>query len=108
MKKEELVFVDIDGVLCKNTWGNYENAAPIKKNIKLINKIYEDGNTIIIWTSRGTLTGIDWCDLTKKQLSDWKVEYHELRFNKPYYDFFIEDRAGSIDDYLRRKKCTQK
>jgi len=36
------------------------------------------------------------------------VEYHELRFNKPYYDFFIEDRAGSIQDYLRKKKCTQK
>ena len=43
---------DIDGVICTNTWGNYEKAEPILKNIKKINNLYEAGNTIILFTAR--------------------------------------------------------
>lgn len=93
----KVIVVDIDGVLCTNTWGEYKNALPIKENIEKINKLYS-GNKIILWTSRGTVTKIDWSDLTKRQLADWGVKYHELWFSKPYYDMFIDDRAVNIGD----------
>ena len=30
------IVVDIDGVLCNNTWGKYDKARPIQKNIDII------------------------------------------------------------------------
>ena len=45
------------------------------------------------WTARGSGTGIDWYDVTKKQLKSWGVKHHELRLGKPVYDLFIDDKA---------------
>ena len=44
---------DIDGTICTNTNGNYENADPFLKRIKKVNDLYEDGNKIIFMTARG-------------------------------------------------------
>lgn len=46
-----------------------------------------------MWTARGAKSGIDWHDITKKQLNDWGVKYHNLRLDKPAYDLFIDDKA---------------
>jgi histidinol phosphatase-like enzyme len=93
-----LIYIDVDGVLCNNTYGLYEKAIPMKKNIKKINKLYNKGNQIIIWTARGSTSGIDWSELTKKQLKEWGVKYHELLDDKPSYDLIIEDRCINIKD----------
>ena len=93
-----LIYVDIDGTICDSSNG-YENAIPIKKNIDTINKLYDNGNVIVYWTSRGRKTGIDWSELTKKQLLDWGCLYHELSMNdKPSYDLLIDDKAINIDN----------
>ena len=42
---------DLDGVICNNTYGKYSEAKPYKKAIK-INLLYDQGNIIIIFTSR--------------------------------------------------------
>lgn len=88
-----VAFVDIDGVLCTNTYGDYKNAVPIYKNIKKFNKKYDNGDTIILWTARGTTTGIDWRKITEKQMDEWGIKYHELRFGKPQYDEIWDDKA---------------
>lgn len=44
---------------------------PIKENIDKINRLYDDGNTIVYWTACGSRTQINWYDLTKKQLNEW-------------------------------------
>lgn len=88
-----IYYVDIDGTICSNTDGEYEKAQPYYENIKKINKLYEKGYTIIYWTARGTKTGIDWSELTKKQFIDWGVKFTELKFSKPVYDLFICDKA---------------
>ena len=94
-----IYIVDIDGVICTIVSnGYYEKAEPIKGNIAKINKLYDDGNYIILWTARGDTTKIDWQDLTRKQLEEWGVEWHELRFNKPHYDVWIDDKAVRIED----------
>lgn len=88
--------VDIDGIICTNTNGDYEYARPLPDNIAKVNALYDAGHDIILWTSRGATTGIDWEQLTREQLSHWQVKYHEVRFGKPHYDAWIDDKAVQL------------
>ena len=97
MKK--IIYVDIDETICKSPESrNYFEAKPIKPNIDKINKFYDDGNTIVYWTSRGSRKQIDWYVLTKQQLEAWGAKHHELRVDKPYYDLFIDDKTLRIEE----------
>ena len=88
-----IAFVDIDETICISPEDrDYTKAEPIKKNIKKINKKYDNGDTIVYWTARGTGSGIDWREVTEKQFESWGVKYHDLRFGKPIYDLFIDDK----------------
>ena len=91
-----VIFVDIDGTIC-HTEGGYPNAVPIESAIHKINRLYEKGHKIIYWTARGGTTGIDWTELTKKQLNDWGCFYHELRLDKPSYDCILDDKAVKMN-----------
>lgn len=91
-----IYFFDIDGVVC--TWekdGEYQNALPYPDRIAYINKLARK-HDIIFFTSRGTLTGKDWREVTEKQFKEWKLKYDDIIFQKPYYDVYIDDKA--IDD----------
>ena len=46
-----------------------------------------------MWTARGTLTNINYFELTDNQLKKWGVKFNELRMGKPAYDLFIDDKA---------------
>ncbi len=96
-----IIYVDIDGTICTNTDMAYKEAKPMRENIKKINALYDEGHTIIYWTARGSVTKIDWLELTKKQLKKWRVKYHDLRVKKPHYDLFICDKAINSEDYFR-------
>jgi len=91
---------DLDGTLCTNTEGEYESAIPFPERISKVNALYEEGSSILIYTARGTVTGIDWRPLTEKQLAEWGVKYHELRLGKPFADVYIDDRAMSDGDFF--------
>jgi hypothetical protein len=85
---------DLDGTLCTNTDGKYETATPFYDRIEIVNKLFNDGNTIIIDTARGSTTKIDWFEVTKNQLHDWGVMYNELRVGvKLNADIFIDDKG---------------
>lgn len=85
---------DLDGTLCTNTYGNYDFADPFIERIQMVNKLYDEGHTIIIDTARGSETKIDWFGLTKKQLLQWGVKYHDLHVGKKLqYDIIIDDKA---------------
>ena len=95
-----IIFIDIDKTICYTPDnGEYSQSTPIHKNIKKANDLYDKGNTIIYWTARGIVTGINWQQLTKKQLKDWGVKFNEIRFDKPYYDVFIDDKAMNVKDW---------
>ena len=48
---------DIDGTICSTVNdGDYTKAEPFHDRILKINKLYEDGNTIIFNTARGFVT----------------------------------------------------
>lgn len=85
--------IDIDGTICTNTNGGYRYAHPYPLRIAYVNKLYDEGNTIIYWTARGANSGIDWTELTKTQLDSWGCKYHEIRMGKPSYDIWVDDKA---------------
>ena len=95
-----VIYVDIDETICETPEPrNYLNAKPIMENIEKINKLYDEGNPIVYWTSRGSRKQIDWYDLTLKQLNLWGVKFNELRVDKPYYDLFIDDKNMNSKDW---------
>jgi len=95
-----IVYIDIDETICETPKSrDYTKAIPLQENIEKANKLFEEGNTIIYWTARGTGTGIDWSDLTHSQLIMWGVRYHDLKLGKPVYDLFIDDKNMNTRDW---------
>jgi len=100
--KKKRIAVDLDGTLTKqgkfnNIWDitpmqlieYYENVEPNKDMIELVNKLYDKGYTIYIFTSRS--------NLYQRQTKDWmdknNIKHHYFITDKPYYDVFIDDKA---------------
>lgn len=83
------IICDIDGVLCTNKESNYEHAAPKYGAIEEINRQYESGHIIILWTGRHW----DKLELTQLQLQKWGVKHHSLVMAKPYGDIYIDDKS---------------
>lgn len=94
---------DIDGTLCSNTFGDYELAVPFPEVIRRVNKLHEAGHRILLFTARGTTTGIDWRELTERQMAEWGVRYDELILGKPQADVYIDDRGLSSVEWLASK-----
>jgi hypothetical protein len=92
-----LVRVDIDGTICETEGDGYPEAVPIPGNIDKINALYDEGHTIIYWTARGGTTGIDWSDVTRKQIELWGCRFHGLE-TKPHYDLHIDDKSVRIEE----------
>jgi hypothetical protein len=96
-----IYYVDIDETICTSPEDrDYSMAKPILDRIRKINELHDSGNTIIYWTARGTGTGIDWSDITKKQFKDWGVKYDDLKFGKPIYDLFIDDKNINSETFF--------
>lgn len=96
-----VIYIDIDETICHSPdKPDYTNSTPIIKNINKANKLYESGHTIVYWTARGTQTGKNWSDITKKQFELWGVKYHEIKFGKPSYDLFIDDKNMNTSDWI--------
>ena len=93
---------DIDGTLCELVKeAKYEEARPLITRINFVNKLYDEGNYIKLYTARGSTTGIDWTEVTKNQLKDWNLKYHELLMNcKPHGDLFVDDKAINADSFF--------
>ena len=101
MKFKTICF-DIDNVICgTNSKKDYSKSKPIKKNIEVINKIYEKGFNIILYTARymgrcnGNIAKVKKKikPLTLKQLKKWGVKYHKVYFGKPSFDLFVDDKS---------------
>ena len=90
-------FIDLDNTLCFTSGNDYLNSKPIEERIRYVNKLKEEGNTITIWTARGSTSGIDHKELSEKQLEKWGVKYDNLLMGKPSYDIYIDDKSFNVD-----------
>jgi len=107
MSKQKTYCFDLDGTLCtqvdiRNYGKNadpervYELALPHEDRIAMVNKLYEEGNTIYIETARASEIGNKnhWQKMTERQLKEWGVKYHKLRIGvKLVADLYIDDRG---------------
>ena len=84
---------------------DYSKSTPIKERISKINALFDEGHTIIYWTARGTVSGLDWTDVTMKQFEEWGVKYHQLKMKKPAYDLFIDDKNINSERFFADDKA---
>lgn len=99
-----IIYIDIDQTVCYSPDApNYETSEPIIENIEKANQLFNEGHTVIYWTARGATTGIDWRQLTEKQFKKWGIKYNELKFGKPHYDVFIDDKNINTLDWDNEK-----
>ena len=98
---------DFDGTLVtdtkdKNGKMHYSSAMPIHKAVIKLRTLYSEGHKIIIQTARGSGSGKDYEGLTKRQLSSFHIPYHSLNIGKkPSADFYIDDKAINVNDWLK-------
>lgn len=92
---------DCDGVIATLVEGNdYNKSTPMQATVNLINFLYEKGHEIIIFTARGSMTGIDWKEITRSQMEQWGVKYHKLMLGKPAANFYIDDRFIDLNELI--------
>ena len=96
--------IDIDGTICiiekkyKDMQKNYKIAIPRNDVIQKINKLFDKGNKIILYSSRHW---IDF-DLTIKWLKKFNVKYHTLVLGKPVGHYYIDERKKllTVEEFL--------
>ena len=95
---------DLDNTLCKTEGNYYEKATPIQSRIDKVNKLYDDGNTIIIDTARGCVSGKNWWYFTVEQLKGWGVKFHTLRTGVKFgADIFVDDKGFNDINFFNGK-----
>jgi len=103
--------VDIDGTICNpgdSDETRYTGATPIQDRIDRINKLYDEGHTIVYLTARGMgrhknnadLARKEFYEFTEIQLSLWGCKYHELFLGKPSGDYYIDDKGVNSNDFF--------
>lgn len=105
---------DIDGTICfKKTDLDYQDSVPNYERIKKINKLYDEGNTIIMLTARGmgrnnnnAQKAIEqFYAMTAEQLKNWGVKYHSLFLGKPAGDIYVDDKGIKDEHFFRNETC---
>jgi hypothetical protein len=90
-----IIFVDFDSTITKGTgdpwWVDSLDEEPRWEMIELVNELYKQNHTIIIYTARRE----DVREETEYFLNKWDVFHHALRMEKPGFDLLIDDRAVS-------------
>lgn len=93
---------DIDETITEwNPDRDYENFKADEQMVGYINKLYDDGHHITLYTSRGMGScgpgriAVEIVPGLLKNLEKIGLKYHELLTHKPYYDWIIDDKAMS-------------
>jgi hypothetical protein len=95
--------IDIDGTFAETEGNDYLHSQPKRDMINKINRLYNEGHTIKIFTGRGYTSGMNWREFTKIQLTNWGVRYHELIFGKPSCDYIVDNLVLSPDEFLNKE-----
>ena len=109
---------DLDGTLCTRPDGiehlgpkKYNHCVPNQEMINVLNDLYDNGNTILIYTARGMgqfkgnvhKVHIELYELTLASLREWGVKHHGLIMGKIDFDMLIDDKAMGINDIEKIK-----
>ena len=107
MKTKFTYCFDLDGTLFstpKNAKGEYiyAKSKPIAGRIAIVNRLYVDGNVIIISTARTYVSKSDKVKaMTVKQIKQSGVKYDQLLIGvKPPADFYVDDHGFDADNFF--------
>ena len=93
----KIIYVDIDGTLTNEIEGHsYARRTPNKFIIGRINELFNNGNTIVLWTSRYACDR----DITFIWLHRHNVKFHMVIFDKPKFDLYVCDRVLNVKDVV--------
>ena len=107
---------DLDDTLCTREEGvehlgpdKYKHCHPIPYMIEKLNKLYDEGNTIYIYTARGMgqfngdLVKVynSLYVLTLNSLEEWGVKHHGIIMGKLHYDYLIDDKAVCFSEFIK-------
>lgn len=105
--------IDLDGTICvekeKGTpFTEYANVEPKPDVINKINELHDNGHEIIISTARHMLSTngdvgtimMRIGEITLSWLRKNNVKYDKIYFQKPYGDFYVDDKSMSINAFL--------
>jgi hypothetical protein len=90
------IIIDLDGTICteEKTYSR-SLAIPLDGAIDNINKLYDEGNIIIIYSAR---TWMEF-EMTSEWLKKNNIKYHQLVLGKPVGDVWIDDRAINFNGW---------
>ena len=100
------LIVDCDGVIAgKEHGGDYSKAPPLQHGIDQVNKLYDMGYEIVLFTARygerrnGNLYQM--YEAGYKEWTDWLekygVKYHHAYMGKPAGVMYIDDKAARVE-----------
>ena len=100
------IVVDCDGVIAgKEHGGDYSKAPPLKYGIEQVNKLYDMGYEIILFTARygerrkGNINLM--YEAGYREWTDWLeengVKYHHAYMGKPAGVLYIDDKAARVN-----------
>jgi len=110
------VAFDVDDVLCfrdetlpvESTIGpkKYEGCRPNPDKIQLLNDCYDEGYTIVLYTSRGMgqfkgdgkQCEKELREVTIRLLDEWGAKYHQIVFGKIHFDLLIDDKVRNSEN----------
>jgi uncharacterized HAD superfamily protein len=90
------IIIDLDGTICTEEKTYSRSLAQAKKGaVEAVNKLYEQGHTIIIYSAR---TWMEF-EMTTAWLKTNEIKYHQLVLGKPVGDVWIDDRAINFENW---------
>lgn len=102
------IICDVDDTISFTTTHDWKNAAPNIPMINKINKLYDEGWTVILMTARGQVSCKgDFKEADKKYraiMEDWlkrhEVKYHILSFEKYLAAYYIDDKSLTPENFI--------
>lgn len=100
----------MDGTLCMGEDPDYIGCTPVLPVISKVNRLFDAGWRITIFTARGMSRYEGWVDLCHSEFYDltsrWlrlnNVKHHELIMGKPSATYYLDDKGLNIIEFLDR------
>lgn len=102
------IICDVDDTISVSTTHDWENASPNIPVINKINKLYNEGWTIILMTARGQVS----CEgdfkaaaeKYRSKMETWlakhEVKYHMLSFEKYLAAYYVDDKSLTPEEFV--------
>jgi len=94
-----IVCFDLDKTITTKVDGwstnDYLKAEPNHRTIRLMRRCKENGHKVIIYTSRHSHEDRV---VTANWLAMYGVPYDAINFDKPFYDFVVDDKMKDIEE----------